>query len=75
MSLCMVEVLICNVAFSFFESFLYENEDPGLEQAAVVTMATSVPQPLKRAFLCIPPECLAARKIRGGLKIFISQDV
>ena len=38
----------------FFATFLYENEAPGLEQAAVVTMATRVLQPLKRAFLCIP---------------------
>ena len=37
----------------FFATFLYENEAPGPEQAAVVTMATRVLQPLKRAFLCI----------------------
>ena len=39
----------------FFATFLYENEALGLEQAAVVTMAKRVLQPLKRAFLCIPP--------------------
>ena len=44
-------------------AFLYENEAPGLEQAAVVTMATRVLRPLKRAFLCIPPERLTACKI------------
>ena len=44
-------------------TFLYENEAPGLEQAAVVTMATRVLRPLKRVFLCIPPECLTACKI------------
>ena len=38
----------------FLSTFLYENEAPGLEQGAVVTMATRVLQPLKRAFLCIP---------------------
>ena len=38
----------------FFATFLYENEAPGLEQAAVVTMATRMLRPLKRAFLCIP---------------------
>ena len=37
-------------------------------------MATRVLRPLKRAFLCIPPECLTACKIWRGLKIFISQD-
>ena len=42
---------------------LYENEAPGLEQVVVVTIATRVLQPLKRAFLCIPPECLTACKI------------
>ena len=61
MSLCMVEVPICNVVFSlrqinkhftlFFSTFLYENEATGLEQAVVVTMATRVLRPLKRAFL------------------------
>ena len=60
---------------SFFATFLYENEALGLEQAAVVTMAKRVLQPLKRAFLCIPPECLTTCKIEGGLKMFISQDV
>ena len=38
-------------------------------------MATRVLRPLKRAFLCIPPERLTACKIWRGLKIFISQDV
>ena len=40
-----------------------QNEAPDLKQAAIVTMATRVLQPLKRAFLCIPPECLTACKI------------
>ena len=38
----------------FFATFLYENETPGLEQATVITMATRVLQPLKRAF-CVYP--------------------
>ena len=38
----------------FFATFLYENEAPGLEQAAVVTMATRVLRPLKRAFYASP---------------------
>ena len=65
MSLCMVEVPIFNVVFSlsFFATFLYEGETPRLEQGALVTMATRVLQPGKRAFLCIPPECLTACKI------------
>ena len=37
----------------FFASSLYENEAPGLEQAAVVTLATRVLRPLKRAFLTL----------------------
>ena len=37
----------------FFASPLYENEAPGLEQAAVVTLATRVLRPLKRAFLTL----------------------
>ena len=38
----------------FFASSLYENEAPGLEQAAVVTLATRVVlRPLKRAFLTL----------------------
>ena len=44
-------------------TFLHTNEAPGLEQAAVVTMATRVLRPLKRAFLCIPSERLTACKI------------
>ena len=60
---------------TMYATFLYENEVPGLEQATVVTMATRVLQPLKRAFLCIPPECLTTCNIWRGLKIFISQDV
>ena len=43
-----------NISLFFFATFLYENVAPGLEQAAVVTMATRVLRPLKRAFLCIP---------------------
>ena len=38
----------------FFCDFFNENEASGLAQAAVITMATRVLQPLKRAFLCIP---------------------
>ena len=34
-------------------AFLYENKAPGLEEAAVVTMATSA-TPFKGAFLCTP---------------------
>ena len=41
---------------------------PGLEQAAVVTMETRVLRPLKRAFLCIHPECLTACKIWRGVE-------
>ena len=37
----------------FFASPLYENEAPGLEQAAIVTLATRVLRPLKRAFLTL----------------------
>ena len=37
-------------------SLFFENEAPGPEQAAVVTMATRVLQPLKKEFLCIPSE-------------------
>ena len=55
---------------SFFAMFLYENEAPGLEQAVVVTMATRVLRPLKRAFLCIPPESLTACKIWRGVENF-----
>ena len=40
----------------FFATFFHENEAPGPEQAAVVTMATRVLQPLKKEFLCIPSE-------------------
>ena len=54
----------------FFATFLNENEAPGLEQAVVVTMATRVLHPLKRAFLCIPPECLTACKIWRGVENF-----
>ena len=50
----------------FFSDVLYENEAPGLEQAAVVTMATSAATFKKGFFLPPPP---------SGLKIFISQDV
>ena len=32
----------------FFATFLYENEAPDLKQAALVTVATRVLQPLKR---------------------------
>ena len=72
MSLCMVEVPICNVVFSlrqrnkhftFFATFLYENEASGLEQAAVVTMATRMLQPLKKGIFVYPPKCLTACKI------------
>ena len=59
----------------FFATFLNENEALGLEQAAIVTMVTRMLQPIKRAFLCIPPECLTTCKFEVGLKIFISQDV
>ena len=52
-----------NISLFFFATFLYENEAPDLKPAAVVTMATRVLQPLKRAFLCIPPECLTACKV------------
>ena len=65
-----------NISLFFFATFLYENEAPSLEQAAVVTMATRVLRPLKRAFLCISPgvpNCM--QNLKGGLKIFISQDV
>ena len=62
--LCCIQLEIEKETFhSFFATFLYENETPGLEQAVVVTMATRVLRPLKRAFLCIPPECLTACKI------------
>ena len=47
----------------FFATILYENEVPDLKEAAIVTIATRVLQPLKRAFLCILPECLTACKI------------
>ena len=56
-------------------AFLYENKAPGLEEAAVVTMATRVLHLLKEHF-CAP--LLSAKpyaKFEGGLKIFISQDV
>ena len=56
-------------------AFLYENKAPGLEEAAVVTMATRVLQPFKRAFLCTPLSALLYAKFEGGLKISISQDV
>ena len=35
---------------------------PGSEKAVVVTMETRV-QPIKKAFLCIPPECLTSCKM------------
>ena len=38
----------------FFATFLNENEALGLEQAAIVTMATRMLQPIKGEFLCIP---------------------
>ena len=53
----------------FFATFLYENEAPGLEQAAVVTMATTV----KKGIFVHPPwvpNCI--QKFEVGLKIFIS---
>ena len=53
---------------SFFATFLYENEAQGLEQAAVVIMATRVLRPLKMAFLCIPPERLTTCKIWRGVE-------
>ena len=53
---------------SFFATFLYENEALGLEQAAVVIMATRVLRPLKMAFLCIPPERLTTCKIWRGVE-------
>ncbi|PFX30130.1 Uncharacterized protein C12orf56-like [Stylophora pistillata] len=43
--------------------FLHGNQAPGFKQAGIVTMVTRVLQSLKRAFLCIPPECLTACKI------------
>ena len=63
MLLCMLEVPICNFYLArdreikisiFFATFLCENEALGLEQAAVVTMATRVLRPLKRAFYASP---------------------
>ena len=38
------------ISLFFFTTFLYENEAPYLKQAAVVTMAIRVLQPLKRHF-------------------------
>ena len=57
-----------NISLFFCDVFAWK-WGPGLEQAAVVTMATRVLRPLKRAFVCIPPERLTACKIwRGGWK-------
>ena len=39
----------------FFSDVLYENEAPCLEQAAVVTMATSAAT-FKKGFFCLPPQ-------------------
>ena len=53
----------------FFATFLYENEAPGLEQAAVFTMATT----FKKGIFVHPtwvPNCI--QKFEVGLKIFIS---
>ena len=53
----------------FFATFLYENEAPGLEQAAVVTMATT----FKKGIFVHPrwvPNSI--QKFEVGLKIFIS---
>ena len=52
-------------------TFLYENEAPGLEQVAVVTMATRVLRLLKRAFLCIP---LGWEKLRPILECFFKDE-
>ena len=51
----------------FLRFFFYENEAPGLEQAAVVTMATRVLQPVKRAFFVHPP-CVPTcmQNLKGG---------
>ena len=49
----------------FFATLLYENEALGLEQAAVVTMATT----LKKGIFVHPPECLTAFKnLKWGWK-------
>lgn len=53
----------------FFGVILYENEAPGREQAAVVTMETRVLQPIM-AFLCILSECLTASKNLTGVENF-----
>ena len=52
----------------FFATFLYENEALGLEQAAVVTMATRVLQPFKGYFCASPwaPNCM--QNLKGGWK-------
>ena len=53
----------------FFASSLYENEAPGLEQAAVVTLATRVLRPLKKGIFVLPlwvPNCM--QNLKGGWK-------
>ena len=56
------------ISLFFFATFLYENEAPYLKQAAVVTMATRVLQPLKRHFCASPwvPNCM--HNLKGGWK-------
>ena len=60
----------CNKYFTLFCGVFVWKWGPGLEQAAVVTMATTVLPPLKRACLGIPPECLTACKIWRGVENF-----
>ena len=55
----------------FFASSLYENEAPGLEQAAVVTLATRVLRPLKKGIFVLPPwvpNCM--QNLKGGWKFW-----
>ena len=55
----------------FFCDVLVWKWGPGLEQAAIVNMATRLLQPLTRAFLCIPPEYLTACKIWREVENFL----
>ena len=58
-----------NISPFFCDVFFYENETSGLEQAAVVTMATRALRPFV-TFLWILLECLTACKIWRGVENF-----
>ena len=56
-----------NISFFFCDVFVWKWR-LGHEQVAVVTMATRVLRPLKKAFLCIPLSAYCMQNLKGGWK-------